>query len=95
LYIEERETEHKRRQNVNATYRQRMMSYWGYKFEAVSTLSKPASQLQPNDPELNSRKRDVVNTNEQYCSVYRTRLGKHAIIMGAEVDCISGGEYLI
>ncbi|KAI9595501.1 RAI1 like PD-XK nuclease-domain-containing protein [Syncephalis fuscata] len=89
LYIEERETEHKRRQNLNSTRRQRIMGYWGYKFESVSTLSKPSSQLKPNDPELKSRKRDVVNTNEQYCSVYRTKLGNHTMIMGAEVDCIS------
>ncbi|RKP24557.1 RAI1 like PD-XK nuclease-domain-containing protein, partial [Syncephalis pseudoplumigaleata] len=64
-----------------------LMCYWGYKFETVSTLSKPASQLTPNDAELKSRKRETVNTNEQYCSVYRTRLGKHSMIMGAEVDC--------
>lgn len=30
---------------------------------------------------------DIVNTNEAYCSVVRTRLNKHSILIGAEVDC--------
>ncbi|RKP04936.1 RAI1 like PD-XK nuclease-domain-containing protein, partial [Thamnocephalis sphaerospora] len=87
LYIEEHESEPKRRQRINATRRQDMMGYWGYKFEALSTVSKPPHLLKPNDPELRERKRSVVNTNAQYCSVFRSRLGNHSVIMGAEVDC--------
>lgn len=30
---------------------------------------------------------NVVNTNEAFCSVIRTRLAGHSILIGAEVDC--------
>jgi len=43
-----------------------------------------------NDPELTGRLDGIVDTNLQYCTVARTKLGRNSIIMGAEVDCISG-----
>ncbi|KAF9345775.1 hypothetical protein BGX34_004463 [Mortierella sp. NVP85] len=42
-----------------------------------------------NDPELTGRLDGIVDTNLQYCTVARTKLGRNSIIMGAEVDCIS------
>ncbi|KAJ1918943.1 decapping endonuclease targeting mRNA [Mycoemilia scoparia] len=33
---------------------------------------------------------EVVDTNREYCSIFRTQLGCHRIIMGAEIDCIEG-----
>ncbi|KAF8942847.1 hypothetical protein BGZ47_006063 [Haplosporangium gracile] len=41
------------------------------------------------DPELTGRLDGIVDTNLQYCTVARTKIGKNSIIMGAEVDCTS------
>ncbi|GJJ73685.1 RAT1-interacting protein [Entomortierella parvispora] len=46
-------------------------------------------QIDLDDPELVGRLDGIVNTNFQYCTVARTRIGRNSIIMGAEVDCIS------
>lgn len=47
-------------------------------------------QVDPNDPELLARLTGIVDTNLQYCTVARTKIGQNSIIMGAEVDCTSG-----
>ncbi|KAG0057783.1 Dom-3 Z [Gryganskiella cystojenkinii] len=46
-------------------------------------------QIDLQDPELTGRLDGIVDTNLQYCTVARTRIGQNSIIMGAEVDCIS------
>ncbi|KAJ2959772.1 hypothetical protein NQZ79_g4790 [Umbelopsis isabellina] len=90
IYIEEHETEFKRAQNQNQDARGRLMGFWGYRFESLSTVSNFPSKTEPVDKEeLESRKSSVVNTNEQYCTVVKTRLGNTSIVMGAEVDCTS------
>ncbi|KAI8851525.1 hypothetical protein BC829DRAFT_386911 [Chytridium lagenaria] len=62
----------------------------GYRFESLSTIAKPPCDLiGPNDEELVERKeRGIVNTNIQFCSVFKTKLGDNEIVMGAEVDCM-------
>ncbi|KAI8374469.1 RAI1 like PD-XK nuclease-domain-containing protein [Radiomyces spectabilis] len=87
VYIEEQATEQKKQQESNASERQNLMSYWGYKFESLSTVSKPPKQVQKDDPELQQRLTDSVNINEQYCIVVKTRIGSSSLIIGAEVDC--------
>ncbi|KAJ2791797.1 decapping endonuclease targeting mRNA [Coemansia linderi] len=67
------------------------MTYTGYKFETLCLLDRPTHQLRRDgllDSALLSRSNTVVDTNREYCSVFRTRLGSHSIISGAEVDCI-------
>ncbi|KAI9142189.1 RAI1 like PD-XK nuclease-domain-containing protein, partial [Paraphysoderma sedebokerense] len=92
IYIEEYLTPKRIAQNSQQSPRQKLMSYWGYKFESLSTLPTniPPSQLSPEQMKtyLAERKSSVVNTNIQYCSVVKTKLGKHGIIVGAEVDCV-------
>ncbi|CAG8584250.1 6308_t:CDS:2 [Funneliformis mosseae] len=89
IFIEEHETEYTRRNNAGNSPRAKLMGYWGYRFEALSTINVPASEIKsPNDPELLARKNAVVNTNIQYCSVAKTTLGTKKLIMGAEVDCL-------
>ncbi|KAF9305462.1 hypothetical protein BGZ74_010128 [Mortierella antarctica] len=46
-------------------------------------------QVDPSDPELLARLDGIVDTNLQYCTVARTKIGQNSIIMGAEVDCTS------
>ncbi|KAF9972695.1 Dom-3 Z [Actinomortierella ambigua] len=52
---------------------------------AEHVTKKAAKEAQVT--ELMERLEDIVNTNVQYCTVARTRLGEHSIILGAEVDC--------
>jgi hypothetical protein len=49
--------------------------YWGYSFENLATE--------------NSLSEDGggIDANVEYCSVIKTKLGAHRIIMGAEMDC--------
>ncbi|ORX83401.1 RAI1-domain-containing protein [Basidiobolus meristosporus CBS 931.73] len=90
IYIEEHETEYKRKSRQEQNARLHRMCYWGYRFESLCTIPKAPSELQGNDdPVLEERKNDVVNTNIQYCSVVRTKIHNKSIIMGAEVDCIT------
>ncbi|XXG68270.1 hypothetical protein AAC387_Pa06g1391 [Persea americana] len=49
----------------------RRRCYWGYAFESLATENAPSH----------------VDANVEYCSVIKTKLGAHRIIMGAEMDC--------
>ncbi|TPX63726.1 hypothetical protein SpCBS45565_g06387 [Spizellomyces sp. 'palustris'] len=89
IYIEEHESDEKRQHAFGASERDKLMSYWGYKFESLSTIDKlPSTLTGPDDEALRRRKEECVNTNVQYCSVVRTRLGSNVLVMGAEVDCL-------
>ncbi|KAJ1884747.1 decapping endonuclease targeting mRNA [Kickxella alabastrina] len=63
------------------------LMYSGYKFETLCVLDKLPP---PSTQQLEERLDAVVNTNSEYCSVFRTKLGSHSIISGAEIDCIDG-----
>ncbi|KAK3828930.1 MAG: RAI1 like PD-XK nuclease-domain-containing protein, partial [Benniella sp.] len=84
IYIEEHVSPEKRKDAGGSNERHKLMSYWGYRFETIFI-----EEVDLNDPELTGRIDGVVDTNLQYCTVARTKLGRNSIIMGAEVDCIS------
>ncbi|KAI8377325.1 hypothetical protein BD560DRAFT_325731 [Blakeslea trispora] len=90
IYIEEQITEQKKQQENQATEKQKRMSYWGYRFETLCTISKPPHLVKKDDQELQDRLAQTVNTNIQYCILVKTQLGSSSIIMGAEVDCCRG-----
>ncbi|KAI9481344.1 MAG: RAI1 like PD-XK nuclease-domain-containing protein [Benjaminiella poitrasii] len=75
IYIEEV------RKEETMTEKNKLMSFWGYRFETLCTDTKPPSQI------IDSKNDAIVNTNVQYCVVVKTKLGNNSIIMGAEVDC--------
>ncbi|KAJ1262738.1 hypothetical protein BS78_09G133000 [Paspalum vaginatum] len=52
---------------------ERRRCYWGYSFENLATE--------------NSSDGKGIDANIEYCSVIKTKLGAHRIIMGAEMDC--------
>ncbi|KAI9267520.1 RAI1 like PD-XK nuclease-domain-containing protein [Helicostylum pulchrum] len=87
IYIEEQVTEEKKNQENQASDKQKLMSYWGYRFETLSTLTKPPREVEKSDSELKERLTESANTNIQYCIVVKTKLGNNSILMGAEVDC--------
>jgi RAT1-interacting protein len=47
--------------------------YWGYSFESLATE--------------NGEDGRGIDANVEFCSVIKTKLGAHRIIMGAEMDC--------
>uniref|UniRef100_S4RUU6 Decapping nuclease n=1 Tax=Petromyzon marinus TaxID=7757 RepID=S4RUU6_PETMA len=79
-YMSEMETEEARRQRGTRDARQREMTYWGYKFEQYLCAETPGGIPDPGG---------VVNTNEAFCTVVRTRLKSHSLVFAGEVDCLS------
>nr|ADD24238.1 Dom3Z [Lepeophtheirus salmonis] len=76
IYLKAEETEYARNQKDRVSpFIQKTME-WGYKFEHI--LSQTSDSNMDN----------VINTNEEYDSVYRTELEGMAIIYGAEMDAI-------
>ncbi|KAK5134873.1 hypothetical protein LTR08_005963 [Meristemomyces frigidus] len=67
---------------------QEMMQYWGYKFEAISTL--PNSWSECSREEIEARDTRTVNNNAQYCSIVRTGMGARSLIIAGEVDAVLG-----
>ncbi|KAJ7952603.1 Decapping nuclease DXO-like chloroplastic [Quillaja saponaria] len=56
----------------------RRRCYWGYCFESLAT----------EDPRRDDGEGiHHVDANVEYCSVIKTKLGAHRILMGAEMDC--------
>ncbi|KAF3700204.1 Decapping and exoribonuclease protein [Channa argus] len=78
LYISEVETEAAYRERMNRTERHEEMMYWGYKFEQYTCADDVHSLPDPGG---------VVNTNEAFCTVVRTRLAHHRLLFSGEVDC--------
>ncbi|XP_068634054.1 NAD-capped RNA hydrolase DXO1 isoform X1 [Aristolochia californica] len=56
---------------------ERRRCYWGYAFENVAT----------EDNRTTADGQQHVDANVEYCSVIKTKLGAHRILMGAEMDC--------
>ncbi|KAI8869161.1 RAI1-domain-containing protein, partial [Ramicandelaber brevisporus] len=85
IVIENRPTAAKLRDNdpSKQTFRQRLATYWGHRFETISTMPVPAYEI--NSPGIDGN--CITNTNAEYCSVFHTQLGSHGIVMAAEVDC--------
>lgn len=42
--------------------------------------------------EVENREDEIVNNHAQYCSVVRTGIGSHSIIIGGEVDAVEGSK---
>ncbi|KAI1170299.1 RAI1 like PD-XK nuclease-domain-containing protein [Nemania sp. FL0916] len=63
-----------------------VMTYWGYKFEALSCLPRPWAEVTRDF--IESRDEHTVSNKAQYCSVVRTGIGKTVLCLGGEVDAI-------
>ncbi|KIM39898.1 hypothetical protein M413DRAFT_446817 [Hebeloma cylindrosporum] len=92
LYLEEHLTEDRLKEKNNMDGRQRSQTYYGYAFESYCTSETPtrgvsASGARPGVPPGWG---GDVNTNVQWCSVVRTKLGDMRMIIGGEVDCVRG-----
>eukprot|EP00842_Homolaphlyctis_polyrhiza_P003618 jgi/Hompol1/4257/HPOL_007017-RA len=89
IFIEEHEPAEKIQSKFGRTESDERFTYYGYKFESISTLSFPPSQLKgQDDPRLAARLTEPVDTNVQFCSVFKAKLGSHSLVLGGEVDCL-------
>ncbi|KAJ1893114.1 decapping endonuclease targeting mRNA, partial [Coemansia sp. IMI 209127] len=92
IYIEDDLSPEKLAEQEDVGDAHRKLQYAGYRFESLCTLNESPDRLSPEklEAEIQNRQTRVVNTNAEYCSIFRTRLGQHSIISGAEIDCIDG-----
>jgi RAT1-interacting protein len=76
-------------------------SYWGYSFESLVTESKMPEATTPKGAQDGDSfgaehgaapAKAPVDANVEYCTILRTKLGAHRIIMGAEIDCYDRGS---
>jgi hypothetical protein len=66
----------------------RRQTYYGYAFESYCTTSTPGHREDASS-HVPGWGGDV-NTNVQWCSVVKTKLGDRRIVIGGEVDCVRG-----
>ncbi|KAI9509830.1 RAI1-domain-containing protein [Russula earlei] len=79
LYLEEFIDDARLKEKDNMTPRHRMQTYYGYAFESWCTASSP---------DVPSGWGGDVDTNVQWCSVVKTKLGDTRMVIGGEVDCV-------
>jgi len=77
IYLLQVDTEQKKRSRAEETDRQRVMSSWGYKFEQYMSSNSPGEAPNTEAP---------VNENEEFCCLFRTRVGRVSLVYGAEMD---------
>jgi len=81
LYLEEHITDAKLSEKENLTPHHRLQSCYGYSFESFCTAGTPHAKPGWGDD---------VDTNIQWCSVVKTKLGNTRLVIGGEVDCVRG-----
>ncbi|XP_043216403.1 decapping and exoribonuclease protein-like isoform X2 [Amphibalanus amphitrite] len=77
IYLCAFDTEQKIADRQRETPRQKAMSSWGYKFEQYMMSDSPGAAPDPHTPAVESA---------EFCCVLRSRLGRHSVVYGAEVD---------
>jgi len=81
LYFEEHTSDAKLLEKENMTPHHRLQTYYGYSFESFCTAATPYAK-----PGWGGD----VDTNVQWCSVAKTKLGDTRLVIGGEVDCVRG-----
>lgn len=96
MYFEEHLSDARLKEKSDLEPRQLLQSYYGYSFESYCTSSTPNERNQHASGSSSGTSGAVgwggdVDTNVQWCSVVKTKLGDTRIIIGGEVDCVRGG----
>ncbi|KJA19867.1 hypothetical protein HYPSUDRAFT_104734, partial [Hypholoma sublateritium FD-334 SS-4] len=90
LYFEEHLTDAKLKEKNDMPPRQRTQTYYGYAFESYCTSDTPTRRADGTPKDAPPGWSGDVDTNVQWCSVVRTKLGDTRLILGGEVDCVRG-----
>ncbi|XP_059098919.1 decapping and exoribonuclease protein-like [Tigriopus californicus] len=77
IYLLKIESEAQATQRRNWDDKMKRILTWGYKFEQYMMTDQPGQEPDANEP---------MNTNEEFCGMFRTRLGSHSLVYGAEMD---------
>ncbi|KAF7424472.1 decapping endonuclease targeting mRNA [Pleurotus ostreatus] len=96
MYFEEYLAEEKLQSKNDIEPRHRIQMYYGYSFESWCTSESPSPASHPGNPIQSTSDGHPpgwggdVNTNVQWCSVVKTKLGNTRMVIGGEVDCVRG-----
>lgn len=91
MYFEEHLSDAKIKEKNDMEPRHRLQSYYGYSFESYCTSSAPDEHEHHSSGTSGAVGwGGDVDTNVQWCSVVKTKLGDTRIIIGGEVDCVRG-----
>jgi hypothetical protein len=74
VYLSNRETEDKRREDANMPLQLKRFMYFGYKLEEVLTR-EPGQAARAVDP------------RECFCRIFKTRIGSTSVLAAGEMDC--------
>ncbi|RPB13605.1 RAI1-domain-containing protein, partial [Morchella conica CCBAS932] len=85
LFIEENHA-YKQQSRGKQDRRGEEMSYWGYKFEALSTI--PGNWDECPREVIEARDEEVVSNEAQFCSIVKTGFGDTRVVIGGEVDAV-------
>lgn len=66
------------------------MTYYGYSFESWCTSSRPGVPERAKGHPVGWG--GDVDTNVQWCSLIKTKLGDNRLVIGGEVDCVRGEQ---
>ena len=83
IYLRQMDTEAQLKAEANKSEHQMRMCSWGYKFEQY-VVEDLRNEKEESFNE--NRKFPPVNENEEFCCMYRARLGSHSVVYGAEMD---------
>lgn len=84
LFVDQREQEADRAKRLAETEQQRLLNYFGFKFEQYATWG---SRTPPTKEQIQTRNSQPVSNFEDFSTVATSKLGAHRIIFGAEIDC--------
>lgn len=87
MYFENHLSEARLKEKNDMEPRHRLQTYYGYAFESYCTSDNHARDTKSDEPVGWGGN---VNTNVQWCSVVRTKLGNTRLLIGGEVDCVRG-----
>lgn len=77
----------------NLEPRHRTQMYYGYAFESYCTSETPTRPPADPDSEHPPAWGGDIDTNVQWCSVVRTKLGDMRMVIGGEVDCVKSTSF--
>ncbi|KAI9063505.1 RAI1-domain-containing protein [Trametes sanguinea] len=86
LYIEEHLSDARLAEKEDLPPKQRVQTYYGYSFESWCTSSRPGVPERIEGHPVGWG--GDVDTNVQWCSVIKTKLGDKRLVIGGEVDCV-------
>ncbi|KZC11031.1 PREDICTED: decapping and exoribonuclease protein-like [Dufourea novaeangliae] len=79
IYLCGFDTDKKKRYEINKNEFHKRCTSWGYKFEQYLVSDSPSE-----NPDLSK----PLNQNEEFCCVFKSRLGNNILLYGAEVDAV-------